>query len=215
MAFRLRVGDLAAIFEVYLLAVGLGALWTAIGTSEPWYLETLSLWAYATTLVASTVLVSMLVLAGVFIVRTGRPETAGQLVTASSPRRTPEASTGGANPDIERLLQSLDHAASGETSPGAVLTTVRERVEVRATPTSPEPESLRRGRAQRVWLTLAGPCITSVLFAGISAAFLPGVGGFLQTNYVINTFFILTFAYGWGGLIAYAAASLFLASAQP
>ena len=213
MAFRLRVGDLAAIFEVYLLAVGLGALWTAVGSSEPWYLETLSLWAYATTLIASTVLVSVLVLAGVLIVRTGRPETTSQLVTSSSPRRTPETPAGRANPDIEHLLESLDHAAAGEKNPGAVLATVQERVEVRAIPTPQEPESLRRAR--RVWLTLAGPCITSVLFGGISAAFLPGVGGFLQTNYVINTFIILTFAYGWGGLIAYAAASLFLASAQP
>ncbi len=54
---------------------------------------------------------------------------------------------------------------------------------------------------------LAGPAVVAAVFVAISAAMLPGAGGFLQTNYKLNTTLILTMAYSWLGLAFYWAAS--------
>lgn len=58
--------------------------------------------------------------------------------------------------------------------------------------------------------TLAGPLVVAALYVAIAAMMLPGVSGFLEANFVLNTFVILTLSYGWLGLILYAVASAIL-----
>ncbi len=94
------------------------------------------------------------------------------------------------------------------------MATVTEQAQVAAVPDLAEAAASNRLRVRRVLVTLLGPIATSGVFGAVSAALLPGAGGFLQSEYTINTFLILTFAYGWGGLVAYAVASLYLAASE-
>jgi hypothetical protein len=57
-----------------------------------------------------------------------------------------------------------------------------------------------------------GPSIAAAMYVGIAAMLLPGVGGFLETNFILNTSVILFLSYGWLGLILYALLSIFVVS---
>lgn len=60
-----------------------------------------------------------------------------------------------------------------------------------------------------------GPSIAAAAYVGIAAMLLPGVGGFLEINFVLNTSVILFISYGWLGLILYALVSIFAVSRPP
>lgn len=60
-------------------------------------------------------------------------------------------------------------------------------------------------------LPLVGPSIVAVGYVAISAVLIPGVYGFLERNYLLNTTAILALSYGWLGLALYALASVFIA----
>ena len=209
---RLRASDLGAMFEVYMLAVALGALKTALDTTSPWYLESMTLWVYSTTFIGGLVLLGVILAAGVRLLP---PRELRLAVEASSPAK----SDGGAKPsvpvvgeDVDELLKSLERiAGSGdkESRRGRA-----RRVRDQGTGAAPGSIDARRVMSRRVMRTLLGPAIPAIIFSGVSAALLPGAGGMLQSYFTINTFLILTFAYGWGGLIAYALGSLYVAASE-
>lgn len=58
----------------------------------------------------------------------------------------------------------------------------------------------------------AGPALYATVYVAIAAMLLPGVGGFLETNYQLNTGVILFLSYGWLGLVLYAFLSIVIAS---
>lgn len=60
-----------------------------------------------------------------------------------------------------------------------------------------------------------GPSIAAAMYVGIAAMLLPGVGGFLEANFVLNTSVILFLSYGWFGLILYALISIYIVSRSP
>ena len=211
---RLRASDLTAIFEVYMLAVVLGSLKNALDTAGPWYHGTATFWAYATTFVGSLVLVSVMALAAVVLVRPRGFEEALQTLSSERPRPAANPSPASGDEEMKENLEFLMHAAASRGHPPGVPAAVEETLEVTAVQAPAEAAVPRPRRAQRILPALLGPTITATIFAGISAALLPGSDGFLQTLFTFNTFIIVVFAYGWAGLLGYAMASLFLAASE-
>lgn len=62
---------------------------------------------------------------------------------------------------------------------------------------------------------LIGPAIVAALFLGVASIMLPAAGGFLQTNYRMNTATILALSYSWFGLAFYAAAAFAIVLRRP
>ncbi len=91
VSLRIRTSDLAAIFEVYLLAVALGALKTAVDTQGPWFPETATLWVYGMTLVGSAILVSTLALAGIVLTRPPQPGSTHASTTTTNPHNAQDS----------------------------------------------------------------------------------------------------------------------------
>ncbi len=210
---RIRASDLAAIFEVYLLAVALGALKTALDLREPWFFGTATFWTYATTFIGSLVLLSVLSLAAVVLARPRGSE--------STPRTaTPEGAAQAANPsaaaeeEMDEILSFLRSAPGPGTDREGGSDTTAETIQVPSVQPRLQATVARPVRARRALVTLAGPSVTAVFFAALSAALLPGAEGFLQTSFTLNTFVVLFFAYGWSGLLAYSLSSLFLAASE-
>ncbi len=77
------------------------------------------------------------------------------------------------------------------------------------------PSRLEASFAPSSFVALAGPSFVAVAFVAISSMLLPGVGGFLNTNYELNTGAVLAISYGWLGLILYALASVYYVLRTP
>lgn len=208
MAFRLRPSDLAAIFEVYLLAVGLGALKTALDTTGPWYEETVSLWVYASTFLASSAMLAALGVAAVLLIRSAPHEASassagGAEVQIVSPPTEPVEA------DVEGLLTVLEQTA--EAGMGLRATSRSKSVTRHAMAPAAKKHRLP---TRQILVSLMGPIVTAAVFAGLSAALLPGAAGFDQTFFTVNTFAILFLSYGWIGLIAYTLSSMVLVASR-
>lgn len=209
---RLRASDLAAIFEIYMLAVALGALKTALDTRSPWYDETITQWVLGATFVGGVVLLGAILAGMMLLLPPVEPARVRPVPPAPAPTSSGRPAAGVEGREVDELLLSLEQIAG----PGQQ-TVVRagERATVAETPAEAvraELTSYRRSAMRRTLRALLGPAITCTVFSAISAALLPGAAGFLQSSFTVNTFLILTFSYGWGGLIAYTLASLYLAA---
>ena len=212
-ALRLRASDLAAIFEVYMLAVALGALKTALDLREPWFYPTVSFWVYATTFVGSLALVSVSLLATIVLVRPRSSEPTFEVSPSENPGPVGNPSPPPADEEMEEILKFLQRGAGSGENPQGGPTAVEETLQV--APVQARPSAVPRPRgARRTLLTLLGPAVTATIFGGVSAALLPGADGFLQSAHTLNTFIVLLFSYGWVGLLAYTVGSLFLAASK-
>jgi hypothetical protein len=80
---------------------------------------------------------------------------------------------------------------------------------------SPYPSPTRWTPAPTSFLALVGPSIAAAAYVAIAAMLLPGVSGFLEANYTLNTGVILFLSYGWLGLILYTISSIYLVSSPP
>jgi hypothetical protein len=211
---RIQASDLAAVFEVYMLAVGLGSVKTALDTSSFWYDGTISLWVYGMTLIGSLVLLTMTVLTGVVLLR-----ARGTSVRLGSPAAAPSDRPSQSPPEVtdvelEDLLASLRQAERSRSGTGSIVAELEVREAAAGVTRDRTPGGKRRSRARRVLMTLLGPSIAAAVFCAVSAAFLPGAFGFLQNEFKLNTFAILTLSYGWPGLVGYAVASSYLAASR-
>ena len=193
-----------------MLAVALGALKTALDTRSAWYLETETLWVLATSCIGGVVLLGIVLLTWVRLIP---PRETRQVLAGAPPPKLdilgkyPRPAT---NEDVDELLRSLETIAGAgekETRP-----TEEPAVAGSAGGTLAGLVASRPLASRRILRSLLGPAIASAVFSGLSAAMLPGAGGMLQNYYTMNTFLILTLAYGWGGLVAYASASMFVAA---
>lgn len=215
---RLRPIDLATIFEVYIIAVALGALKTALDTTTPWYDATTSFWAYATTFLGSLVLASVLVLTAVALARprglSAAPSTSATPSAAPNPGPSRPRSQVTVDEEMDDLLKSLERTAGfgsqAEGTPPGAGTVQLSAGRTSVVETSPQRAAGRR----RVRTALVGPSITAAIFGGVSAIALPAASGFMQANWTLNTFLILLFSYGWAGLLAYSVGSIFFAAAE-
>jgi len=195
-----------------MLAVGLLALKTALDAGGPWYGPEVTLWVYATTFVGGLILVSVLILAGPRFIRAKEPEYVYQIAPSGNPaigRERPALD----DQEFEGLIESLEQVATVPKSAKGANPGLLEKNGVRS-PSATKPQGRRPARSALV--VVLGPAITAAVFAGISAVLLPAsaAGGFLVDNYTLNTTFILTFSYGWGALLLYAIASIFLAASD-
>lgn len=59
-----------------------------------------------------------------------------------------------------------------------------------------------------IWAWMAGPIGIGILYATIAGAMLPGSGGFLMTNFHLNTTLVLFLAYTWWLLLAWLVVAL-------
>ncbi len=210
---RIRASDLAAIFEVYLLAVALGALKTALDLTAPWFSGPATFWTYATTFIGSLALLSVLALAAVVLARPRGYE-------ATTRTATPEDAAKAANPtaaaeeEMDEILSFLQRASGPSTDPRGGSETMAETVHLPSVQPRLQAAVARPVRARRTLVTLVGPSVTAAFFAALSAALLPGAEGYLQTSFALNAFVVLFFAYGWAGLLGYSLSSLFLAASE-
>lgn len=85
----------------------------------------------------------------------------------------------------------------------------RELFEQRRSPTLPPMDW---SRTPSSFAAFAGPAFMAATYVAIAAMLLPGVGGFLETNFALNTGVILFLSYGWFGLVLYAFLSIVVAS---
>jgi hypothetical protein len=85
----------------------------------------------------------------------------------------------------------------------------RELFEQQMSPTLPPAQS---GPAQNAFVAFAGPSLYAAVYVAIAAMLLPGVAGFLQSNFALNTGVILFLSYGWFALVMYAFLSIVVAS---
>jgi hypothetical protein len=91
----------------------------------------------------------------------------------------------------------------------------RQAVE-RQTGMAPNPDGFHlRAAVSSQAGALAGPSIIASVFVALSAMLLPGVGGFLESNYVINTAAILYVSYGWFFLVLYTLVTIFVMTRSP
>jgi hypothetical protein len=67
-------------------------------------------------------------------------------------------------------------------------------------------------RAPATFAAFAGPALYATVYVAIAAMLLPGVAGFLEHNFALNTGVILFLSYGWLGLVLYAFLSILIAS---
>lgn len=208
---RLRASDLASLFEVYMLAVGLGALKTALDAHAPWFNETIAFWVYAMTFLGSVVVLSVTGTAAAFLPRI-RISIVPNGASGSGGMERPGYSPGSiAEDDIDELLTSLEHGEKDRKTRSFVAEV--KRVGPRTTMQVGRSPSSVGASSRRVQLTLLGPSLAAGSFCAMSAALLSGVA-YLQAQFTFNTFAILTLSYGWGGLAFYTIASLFLAGRQ-
>ncbi len=203
---------MAAAFEVYMLAVSLLALKTALDAGGPWYGPEETRWVYATTFVGGLILVSVLLLAALRLIRAKQPE----YVYPTAPLQNPATASQRRaldDQDFEGLLESLEEVAGGSTNPKGAAGGILEKDRVRS-PSAAKP-SVRR-HAPRALVAVLGPAVGAAVFAGIGAILLPASagGGFLAGNFLLNTTFILALSYGWAALIPYAIACVFLAASE-
>ncbi len=196
-----------------MLAVGLLALKTALDARGPYYGPEVTLWAYATTFVGGLILVCVLLLAALRLVRAKVPEYLYPITPPQNPGTAMERRALD-DQDFDGLIESLEQVAGVPRNPKGAATGTEEKDGVRSS--SATRSSVRR-RAPRALVVVLGPTVAAAVFAGISAILLPAsaAGGFLASNFTLNTTFILALSYGWVALIVYAIASIFLAASEP
>lgn len=102
------------------------------------------------------------------------------------------------------LLDTGHYAAAFERAQAA-----REILERQLRPSL--PEVLPPPAPSASFAAFVGPAFGAAVYVAIAAMLLPGVVGFLETNYTLNTGVILFLSYGWFGLILYAILSIYAA----
>jgi DNA-binding phage protein len=126
--------------------------------------------------------------------------------------------------DLERAKAMTDQAHGAELTAAEAIAlldtghyaaafnrarTAREIVEEQLSPTLP-PVPLAPTPSTS-FTAFVGPALSAAAYVAIAAMLLPGVVGFLETNFTLNTGAILFLSYGWFGLVLYAILSIYAA----
>lgn len=232
----LRPRTLGLIFGGYVVLIAIIAWYFATGAGSNYvYGPDMTRWAYTAYMLSAAALLSGIAVVAVGSTRhldrlmedaeTGRSqmhsERMAPVETYESDALPPplkEAPVGRdhVDQDIDDLLVSLQdiEASAGEQAEEFVM----EESPV-AAPMHPVPaamdwraagnlEKWKRRRAE-IPSYFAGPAILAIAVLAICAAMLPGADAMLQTNHQLNTALILGIGYAYGGIGAYAAASVY------
>ncbi len=220
MARLLGPRILAAGFGAYFVATFVGAWFFSAGLSSARYGPDASRWVYAISAIAAANLLSVLSVIPVVRASARNPGTSSEIRTTSEPPKRPpsagELDKDRRDDEIDHLIERLSEiqtvvsreAAGAEGDGGSE--TASEG------PDSKEPSaegSVRGARNPKApgsaFAYVGGPILVALVVLGISAALLPAVESTLQALHQWNTTLILTFSSWWGGLGAYAAASVY------
>ncbi len=216
---------------VVAIAVVANLSWaTGIGTQAPWFSPTVTLQVYSFSLLTATVVALALA-----VVAQGRAAYLEDFLREIESRMAAIGELGsspnGNSPttlridpatddDVDELLLELEAAGPEpmvQTEPvrsasfgGSDTTsgiTTRGKTEVlRGLRADRRAAQIARAR---VWPSVVGPVLLSIIFVAISGAMLPGSEGFAARNFQLNTTLILFIGYGWAILVAWAVAALF------
>ena len=233
---RLRVYTslVTALFGVAFALIANLALLTSLQTAAPWFSSTVSLQVYSITLVLGSLMALILAVAGVS--RAAHLEEllhvldvqipAAQSGTAPDPQGLTDAAIPSNHPVTDEMDESLGE--SGGSNPEAVIGSREEQLtELLRFPESAPPKGGRlpaevlqqlaatrdavRAKRERVWPSLAGPIVMSILFVGMACAMLPGSEGFGLSHFRLNTTLILFVGYGWPFFVLWMVVGLWMA----
>lgn len=212
-------------FAVVFLLIAILARATALTTQGPWFSPSVSAQFYAVTLLAGTLLAFGL--AALASHRTSQLDTSLRAADweVEMLDRIAASGTGGgedSNPlpggssELDALLGQLETVeAGGTTATGKVghdsiieVSRVHQRAsvvgkqELRQSLVK-QRESIRFAR-DRVWPSVIGPVSLAIFFVAVSGSMLPGAEVFLVDQFQLNTMLVLTLAYSWWLLVAWA-----------
>ncbi len=172
IALRIRAGDLAAMFEAYVIAVALGALKTAFDTTGPWYLATATFWTYFASFLGGLVLLGTLALSALVMARTKLPENPWTVSTPSRGTVEPRNAERMAD-EMKRLFQHLEPTPGYGNRAKDAAATLADPGAGEVAHTRPAPTVPGRHPGHVIFATLVGPTVAAALFAAVSAALLP------------------------------------------
>lgn len=224
---HLRPSIVAALFVVAFAVIANLAWATALGTSGPWFRSTVSLEMYSVTLLAANLLA--IVVAAVASHRVAALDDAIRALdlhvaaardASSAVSNSDVGATTSGEPappgddEVDELLEAI-----GGFEPAPVVKVERTGHDSLLASPAPAPttrtgaEVLKEIRRQRMrlrtsrantWRVAMGPLALSIVYIAAAGAMLPGVEGFAQSHYQLNTAVLLFLGYGWAFLAAWA-----------
>lgn len=216
-------------FAVVFLLIVILARATAVTTPEPWYSPSVSAQFYAVTLLGGTLLAFGL--AALASHRTSQLDASLRAADweVEMLDRIAASGTGGgedSNPlgssALDAVLGQLETVEAGGTTAtdkvGHDSIIEVSRVHQRASVVGKlelrqslvkQRESIRFAR-EHVWPSVIGPVSLAIFFVAVSGSMLPGAEVFLVDQFQLNTMLILTLAYSWWLLVAWAALAVAL-----
>lgn len=225
MALRMRPRLLALLFGGYFAGVAIGAYYYAATASRSaWYVGFPAFALYSATLVGSLVLLVGLGLILATAAR-ARPAPAPGMDAAALRARfavlqshVEEAEHRNLREAVDDLDELLDALTDPLEETPTDLKEAPTEAEVRALKAElaavgaalEDAEAAKHAPLRPLVLAALGPGVVATVYLGISAMMLPGIEGFAASSYVLSNALILTIAYGWIGLAAYALASFLL-----
>ena len=225
-------------FTAVFVAIAVFAVWTANGTTAPWFSAAISSQAYAASLVGAVVVA--IALAAAAVGHVGRLEDARRglglriaampeadllpvgeatLVTAEAIKMIPPS-----DEEVDELLTTLATPVPG-APPGMEIEVTGTLVELSAALTAARTrkELLKALLVERARVevartaaapSVAGPIAIALLFAFAAGAMLPGSDGFAASQYQLNTALLLFLGYGWMFLVFWAVLALSMLTAR-
>ena len=220
MARLLGPRILAAGFGAYFVATFVGAWFFSAGLPSARYGPDASRWVYAISAIAAVNLMSVLSVIPVVRASAWNPGTSGEIRPNSEPPTRPpsagELDKDRRDHEIDHLIERLSEIQTVVSQEGADAEGEGGSETASEGSDSKEPSAEASVRGARnpkargsAFAYVGGPIIVALVVLGISAALLPAVESTLQALDQWNTTLILTFSAWWGGLGAYAAASVY------
>src|SRR5881396_328348 len=215
-------------FTAVFVAIAVFAVWTANGTTAPWFSAAVSSQAYAASLVGAVVVA--IALAAAAVSHVGRLEDARRglglriaampeadllpvgeatLVTAEAIKMMPPS-----DEEVDDLLTALATPVPG-APPGIEIEVTGTLVEVSAALTAARARKelmkallVERARVELARASaapsIAEPIVVALLFAVAAGAMLPGAETFAASHFQLNTALLLFLGYGWMFLLLWA-----------
>jgi len=218
-SLSIRAAAATSPFVVIIAIIAILARATAISTEASWFSPGISAQFYEITLLAASFLV--LGLGSIAVARLGRFDTAireldleiAAIRHAIRGATMNDDSSPGRSSSVEFVqhLQAIGIRTTESEKVGhdAMIDVSPEIREEASDDRTALWEELREQRAHlvslrnHVWPIVIGPISLGILFVAISGTMLPGVEGFLVSNFHLNTALILLLAYSWWLLVTW------------
>lgn len=221
MARAPRPRTLAAGFGAFFVVIALASWGFAGNLLTPWFASDLSRWIYTSYMLVAAIFLVGLGGMGLSIRKSfGRQlrdldrniGMAGNDVPMETlPPPLPEsAGRDHVDRDIDELLESLTEIEVTTSEEAAVMEQEAESAGLASSDSTAAAQRERLARRQKyLGRYLLGPGLVAGIILGFSGIMMPGVDGFAQTNFRLNTALILGISYSWIAVGAYVAATIY------